>query len=59
VLVEPGDVDGLVVALTRLASDDVERTLLRGTAHAASVAHYDIPALARRWSLFLDSLESA
>lgn len=57
VLVEPGDVDGLVRALVRLASDDAARAALRRTAHAAAVGHYDMPALARRWKTFMESLE--
>jgi colanic acid biosynthesis glycosyl transferase WcaI len=58
VLIEPGDVDGLVAALVRLSSDDRARASLRGAAHAAAVTHYDIPALARRWATFLDTLEA-
>jgi glycosyltransferase involved in cell wall biosynthesis len=56
VCVEPGDVDALAKTLVALAAEPKTLARLRAAARAAAVDHYDMPALAKRWRRFLETL---
>jgi len=54
-LVEPGDVDGLAAAISRLASDEEFRSRIAG-AGAATAARYSVQETGRRYRAILSSL---
>jgi glycosyltransferase involved in cell wall biosynthesis len=53
VVVAPGDVDGLLGALTRLLDEPSELQHLRMNAASAARDVFDMPILAQRWASFL------
>ncbi len=54
--IAPGDVDGLAEALIRMGSSPEESRRYRCAARAAAVEHFDVKALARKWTDFIDSM---
>jgi glycosyltransferase involved in cell wall biosynthesis len=59
VRVEPGDAPALAAALEHLAADPAALAALQQRARAVALASYDLPALAQRWSAFIDSVRAA